>query len=180
VSLLKKIVGYGLGLIGFLVLGSFLLPSHVHVERDIVINAPPEAVYALVSDFQAWDAWSPWANLDPDAEMTITGTGIGQTMTWASENPQVGRGSQVIAAMDAPHTLTTHLDFGNMGLADATFTLTPEGEQTQVTWTLDTDMRAGVPLLQQPLNTYFGFLMDSMVGKDYETGLQNLKTVVEG
>ncbi|NJL47587.1 MAG: hypothetical protein HC929_08995 [Leptolyngbyaceae cyanobacterium SM2_5_2] len=52
------------------------------------------------SDFHSWEAWSPWATLDPKAEMTITGTGLGQTMTWASDNPQVGQGSQVKNCLD--------------------------------------------------------------------------------
>lgn len=46
-------------------------------------------------------------------------------------------------------------------------------------WSLDSDMREGVPLLMQPISTYFGFLMDGMIGPDYETGLQNLKALAE-
>lgn len=34
--------------------------------------------------------------------------------------------------------------------------------------------------LKQPINAYFGFLMDSMLGSDYEIGLQNLKNLAEG
>jgi hypothetical protein len=41
-------------------------------------------------------------------------------------------------------------------------------------------MRAGVPTLLQPISTYFGFLMDGMIGQDYEAGLANLKALVEG
>lgn len=178
-STLQRIAGYGLALILLIIAGGFLLPSAVHVERDIVVNAAPETVYTLISDFHAWDAWSPWAKLDPNAEMTISGSGLGQTMTWASDNPQVGQGSQEIVEMDAPNTLKTHLDFGDMGMADATFTLVPEDDQTRIIWSLDTDSRAGVPFLKQPMSTYFGLLMDDMVGSDYETGLQNLKNLVE-
>ncbi|MGB3199628.1 MAG: SRPBCC family protein [Nodosilinea sp.] len=57
---------------------------------NILVDPPPEQVYALVSDFTAWDSWSPWAKLDPNAEMTISGTGLAQTMSWDSDNPQVG------------------------------------------------------------------------------------------
>ncbi|HOP21120.1 MAG TPA: SRPBCC family protein, partial [Amphiplicatus sp.] len=39
----------------------FVLPDKTHVERSIVINAPQEEVFALVSDFNEWSAWSPWA-----------------------------------------------------------------------------------------------------------------------
>lgn len=179
-KLLTKIAGVLAVLIALVVAGGYLLPSNVHVERDILVDAPPEQVYALISDFNAWDAWSPWAKLDPDAEMTVSGSGLDQTMSWDSENPQVGHGTQSIVAMDEPNSFKTHLEMGDMGQADAAFTLQPEGDQTRVVWSLDTDMREGVPALKQPINTYFGFMMDSMLGSDYEVGLQNLKNQVEG
>ncbi|MEM9450406.1 MAG: SRPBCC family protein [Cyanobacteria bacterium P01_E01_bin.6] len=178
--LLTKIFGVLVGLIVVVVGAGLVLPSTVHVEREIVINAQPDDVFALISDFNEWDAWSPWAKLDPDADMTIEGgAGIGQTMSWSSENPQVGSGSQEIVAMDAPNSLKTYLDLGEMGVADASFALIPENDGTRVVWSLDTDSRERVPLVKQPISTYFGFFMDAMLGGDYETGLQNLKSLAE-
>ena len=112
--------------------------------------------------------------------MTITGSGIGQKMAWASENPQVGNGTQEIVEIESPRHLKTQLEFDGQGVANATFDLTPENGATRVIWSLDTDMRKGISVWMQPINTYLGFLMDSMVGKDYEQGLKNLKDVVEG
>ena len=178
-SLLKKIAGIVLGLVAIVFSVGFLLPSTVHVEREVLVNAQPEEVFALVSNFNAWDVWSPWAKLDPDAKMEIIGSGVGQTMFWSSENPDVGEGSQVIVNLESPRYLETHLNFGDRGVANASFTLTPENEATQVVWSFDTDMREGVPLFLQPVTTYLGFLMDSMVGEDYEIGLQNLKNAAE-
>ncbi|MEO0987594.1 MAG: SRPBCC family protein [Cyanobacteria bacterium J06639_14] len=178
-SLLKKILGAFLMLVVLAVGAGFLLPSSVHVERDLLMDAEPADIFALISDFNAWDAWSPWAQLDPDATMQITGQGLNQTMTWSSENPQVGQGSQVIVSLAAPNLLKTHLDFGSQGMADATFNLVSEDGKTRVVWSLDTDMREGLPLWQQPISTYFGFAMDAMLGPEYETGLQNLKGLVE-
>src|SRR5258708_3350311 len=51
--------------IGFcLVVG--LQPSGFSVERSASVAAPPAAVFALVDDLRAWDAWSPWSKLDPN------------------------------------------------------------------------------------------------------------------
>ena len=163
-------IAYGLG---------FVMPSQVHVERAIAIEAPAEDVFASISDFEAWEAWSPWAKLDPDATMTVMGSGLGQKMVWASDDPEVGEGSQEITALEAPNVLKTHLEFNGQGIADASFELIPRDGVTEVIWSLDSDMREGVPVLAQPISTYFGFAMDSMVGRDYESGLQNLKAVVE-
>ncbi|MBX2863111.1 MAG: SRPBCC family protein [Leptolyngbyaceae cyanobacterium MAG.088] len=175
----SKLIG-GLGAVLLLVfVVGFVLPSQVHVERSLVINAQPTEIFPLISDLGEWNAWSPWAAMDPDAEMTISGTGVGQTMQWHSEDPQVGDGTQEITGLESPSQMTTHLDFGDQGMADATWQLTSQADGTLVTWMLDTDMREGVPTLMQSISTYFGFLMDGMVGKEYEKGLSNLKSLVE-
>ena len=64
-------------------------------------------------------------------------------------------------------------------MADASFDLIAENDETEVTWSLDTDMRAGVPVYMKPFSAYLGFFMDSMIGKDYEQGLKNLQELVE-
>lgn len=176
---LMRLVGLVVGLVGLAFGLGFVLPSTVHVEREITINTPPETIFALVSDFRQWDAWSPWASLDPDASLTITGSGIGQTMTWSSDNPQVGSGTQEVVELERPIYLKTHLTFAGQGESDAAFTLIPDHDVTRVRWSLDTDSREGVPLWQQPIATYFGFALDSMLGSTYETGLQNLKALAE-
>jgi uncharacterized protein YndB with AHSA1/START domain len=178
-ALLQKLAGAFLGVVLLIIGAGFLLPSDVHVERSRLIDAPPEKIFALISDFEEWGSWSPWAELDPDASMQITGSGMGQKMAWSSDNPQVGSGSQEITRLNAPDYLQTHLDFGPNGEADAAFQLIPVGDKTQVVWSLDADMREGVPFLKQPVNTYLGMLMDSMVGQDYETGLANLQALAE-
>ncbi|MEO1620731.1 MAG: SRPBCC family protein [Cyanobacteria bacterium J06632_3] len=179
-SFVRKGVIIVFALAAVMLLGGFILPSQVHVERQALIEASPDAIFTEISDFSQWQNWSPWANIAPDTDYKLEGKGIGQKMTWASDNPEVGSGTQEVTALDSPNLLKTHLDFGDMGVADATFTLEPDDGKTLVTWSLDTDMREGVPLLSKPMSTYFGFFMDSMVGEQYEEGLANLKTVVEG
>lgn len=175
---LKIIGGLATALLMAFIAG-FVLPSQVHVERSLLIDAPPAEIFPLVSDLHQWDAWSPWADMDPNAEIAISGTGVGQTMQWHSEDPQVGNGTQAVTSLQPPNQVTTHLDFGSQGMADATLELMPQADGTLVSWSLDMDARAGVPMLAQPISTYFGFFMDSMIGQDYETGLSNLKRLVE-
>ena len=167
-------------LVAIAIIAGFVLPSQVHVERQMIIDAPPEEVFPHVSDYRAWDAWSPWANIDPDAKMTVEGDGVGQKMSWASDHPEVGTGSQQIVQLDAPRQMKSRMEFENMGVSDIGFSLEPVENKTRVTWSLDTDMREGMPLAKQPMSTYMGFFMDSMVGKSYEKGLATLKSVVEG
>ncbi|MEL6158441.1 MAG: SRPBCC family protein [Cyanobacteria bacterium J06627_32] len=180
----RKSIVVLLAIVAVALLGGFVFPSQVHVERQVLMDASPEKIFKEVGDLSQWGRWSPWANIDPDADFEVDGKGVGQIMTWASNNPEMGSGSQQVTELDSPNRVKTHLDFGEMGVADATFMITPADNEnrgkTLVTWSLDTDVREGVPLLNQPLSTYFGFFMDSMIGDTYEEGLANLKSVVEG
>ena len=69
-----------------------LLPREVTVERWTQINAPASEIYPLVANLEAYQQWSPWANLDPDATYTFGDIpeGVGATMTLASDSPDVG------------------------------------------------------------------------------------------
>ena len=178
-SILKRAIGVLLGVVLLLVGVGFVLPGQVHVERSAVINAPPEQVFAQISDFNSWETWSPWAKMDADASYELSGSGVGQRMVWSSDDPRTGSGSQEVTELDAPRHLGTHLEFDGQGIAEAEFELEPVGSATRVTWSLDTDVREGVPLLMQPFSSYLGLAMDGLIGQDYETGLANLKAVVE-
>ncbi|MEM8569495.1 MAG: SRPBCC family protein [Pseudomonadota bacterium] len=162
-------------LIGLLVGGAFLLPRHVIVVRDIEIDAPPEAIFPEVNSLQAFSEWSPWAEMDPDMEQTFSGPeeGVGNAMTWSSDDPDLGSGSQVIVESVANERVATDLDFGDMGTAAAWFDLEPNDQGTLVVWGVDLDMG------NSPPGRYMGLLMDSIVGADYQIGLQKLKTRVE-
>jgi hypothetical protein len=79
-----------------------LQPSEFRIVRSATISAPAPAVFAQVNDFHSWQAWSPWAKLDPAAKATFEGqsAGIGAIFSWAG-NIEVGEGgssAQAIAA----------------------------------------------------------------------------------
>lgn len=178
-AIFRNVIGGLIGLFLLVVIGGLILPSEVHVERNILINATPAAIFPVVSDLSEWSAWSPWAKMDPDMALTIEGNGVGQTMHWQSEDPMVGTGTQEVTAMTEPSYIQTHLDFGPQGTADAALQLTPQDNGTLVAWSLDTDMSAGVPPLMKPVSSYLRFVLDSAVGQDYEAGLGNLKALIE-
>ncbi len=173
--------GFGF-LLALIIVAGYILPDKVSVQRSITIETKRENIFPLISDFHQWRQWSPWANIDPDAEFIIEGEGLGQKMHWVSQHPQVGSGSQKIAAMMHPEKIVSFLSFQSQGTAKATILLTPEGangDLTNVQWKLETNMREGVPVLMKPMATYAGFFMDRILGSDYEKGLKNLKEVAE-
>ncbi|MEO0750464.1 MAG: SRPBCC family protein [Pseudomonadota bacterium] len=153
-----------------------LLPREVTVERSTLIDAPAGDIYPLVANLEANQAWSPWAGLDPDATFTYNDIpeGVGATMTWASESPDVGNGRMEITQAAENEGLTVALDFGDMGSGTAFWEFKEADGATTATWRLIADMGAG------PIGRWFGLKMDDWVGADYERGLANLKAVVEG
>jgi hypothetical protein len=170
----RKILVSVVGIVLLLLVVGWLLPRHVRIERSIVIERPPAAIYSTVNSFERFWDWSPWAGLDPNLKQSIEGppVGVGATLHW-SGNDKVGTGTQVITASVPDRSVTSDIDFGDMGTAQATFTLEPVANGTRVTWDLDSDMGAG------PIGRYFGPFLDRMVGPDYEKGLAQLKKLVE-
>ena len=178
-SWLRKTLGILASFFAVVVIVGLILPSQVHVERTITIDARSKQIYPLISNFKRWNQWSPWAKIDPNARFKVAGRGLKQKMFWSSDDPLVGQGSQEFIALDKPNHIQTHLDFGKQGMADVSFNLIDDRKETKVIWSLDTNMREGVPVYMKPFSAYLGFFMDSTVGKDYERGLDNLQKLVQ-
>ena len=156
--------------------GAFLLPKEVTVERSIAINAPPADIFPHLNSLKAAGEWSLWLERDPEVQLTYSGpeAGVGAKLAWASDDPQVGNGTQEITLSEPDKRIETALDFGPMGQALAHFDLEEIGGATNVTWGLESDMG------NNPTWRWMGLMMDDWVGGDYETGLANLKALVEG
>ncbi len=174
--ILKWILAVIVVLVAVFIVGGLILPRNIEVSRSVQIDAPADAVFPHVNSLKATQAWSPWLERDPDVVLTFSGAdaGVGAKMAWVSEHPQVGSGAQEITASVENQSVTTALDFGDMGTASATFDLTDSGGGTTLTWGFTADMGGG------PAGRWMGLMMDKWVGADYEQGLANIKTLVEG
>lgn len=155
---------------------AYLLPRNVVVEREVVVNAPPEEVFDHVSSLQAFAEWSPWNDYDPDMSVTFSGpeTGVGNVMEWSSEHPQVGEGRQEIVEVIENELVRTTLDFGGMGTAEAWWALSPAEGGTRVVWGLNADMG------MNPAGRWMGLFLDGLIGADYDSGFARLRAAVEG
>jgi hypothetical protein len=180
--MLKKIL---LGVVGVVVLvvGAVLLiaatkPATFKVERQTVIKAPSAAIFPNLADFHRWGAWSPWEHLDPQMRKTYSGppTGVGSSYSWIG-NSDVGEGRMTVLESVPNEALTLKLEFLKPFEATntTTYTLRPvSGDNgTQVTWSME-----GPNSFMGKVMSVFAS-MDSMIGKDFELGLANLKRVSE-
>lgn len=166
---------YILIFIALLILAGFLLPREIIVERSVYITKPPESVFSYVNNLRNFNSWSPWYQLDPTTEYEYSGpeSGIGATMSWQSENPSVGTGSQTIVTSQPNSLVRMDLDFAAQGQATSEIRLQPQGSGTNVTWWFSTDLGGS------PIARWFGLMVKRMIGQSYEQGLQKLKNLVE-
>lgn len=151
----------------------FSLPTHIHVERSIDINASPGAVFSLVGDLAEFDKWDPWTELDPNMTVEYAGPllGVGSSRSWQG-NDEVGSGVMTVVEYKPNSKAVMSLDFGDMGKGEAAYVLEPVENGTRVTWQFDTDY----PNIVQ---RYFGLMMDGLLGPQYEKGLAKLKPLAE-
>ena len=151
-------------------------PDTFRVQRAASINAPPEKIFALINDFHSWSSWSPYEKKDPTMKRTLSAATNGKGAVYAWDgNKEIGKGSMVITESSPPSKVTIKLDFVKPFEAHniVEFTLEPKGDSTNVTWA----MHGPNTYLAKVMGIFFS--MDRMVGKDFETGLANLKTIAE-
>src|SRR6185369_2319257 len=87
-------------------------PDEFKVSRSATISASPETIFPHVNDLHRWEAWSPWAKLDPDAKYSFAGptSGTGAAMTWEG-NKKVGAGRMTISESRANDRIRFQLEF---------------------------------------------------------------------
>jgi Polyketide cyclase / dehydrase and lipid transport len=151
-------------------------PDTLRVQRAASIHAPAEKIFALIDDFHQWRAWSPYETKDPDMRRTYSGAGSGKGAVYEwNGNKNVGSGRMEILDAPAPNKVVIKLDFISPfeGHNTAEFTLLPQGSATNVTWL----MHGPAPLMSKVMQVFMN--MDHMIGKDFETGLANIKRITE-
>lgn len=175
-KVLKKILLVIVVLVAlFLVVGLFL-PSHYRVERNVTMRARPGAVYAQISSFKNWLQWTAWNQTKyPDMQVKFEGpeSGVGANYSW--EGKSSGQGSIKFARAEPDKGVWFDLDFEQGKYkSQGAIPMAPSGDTVKVTWSNEGDLGSN------PINRYFGLLMDQLMGPDFAEGLNNLKQRVEG
>jgi uncharacterized protein YndB with AHSA1/START domain len=155
-----------------------LMPADFRIARTTTMAAPAPAVFAHVNDFHNWRTWNPWGKLDPAMKQTYVGApaGAGAVYTWVG-NGKVGQGRMTVTESRPSELIRIKLEFLKPFAATNTaeFTFKPAGgDRTVVTWSMagcNTFMGKAMSLVMD---------MDRMIGKNFERGLADMKSVVEG
>ena len=151
-------------------------PDAFRVQRSLTIKAPAATLFALINDFHRWGTWSPWETKDPAMKRTFSGapSGTGAVYAWDGNN-DIGSGRMEILESAPSSKIVIQLDFFKPfeGHNTAEFTLAPQADATTVNWV----MRGPAPFLSKVMQVFMNF--DTMIGRDFEQGLANLKKAAE-
>jgi len=169
-------------LLALVIVGILLLvviagqPDEFRMSRAAKISASPEKIFPHVNELKKWDAWSPWAKIDPDCKITYAGpaAGVDASHAWIG-NRKVGEGKMTVTESVPSSLIRLRLEFLKPFKATnmAEFRFMAEGGQTLVTWSMTGKSNFFFKI--------FGLFMDcdTMAGKDFEKGLASLKGVAE-
>jgi len=175
--MLKKILGVVVALVAVLLVAIAMQPSEFSVERSETYDAPPAEVFAQINDFHLWQAWSPWAKMDPNAKNTYEGpsSGTGAIFRWAGD-ANVGEGNMTITESKPNELIVIRLEFIKpmAGVNTTEFTLTPAADKTVLKW----KMYGPQNFVGKAFHLFMD--MDKMVGTSFEQGLASIKGIVEG
>jgi len=173
-----KIAGIIIGLIfTFILVLVFTVDTEFEMDRSIVIDKPTEEVFDYVKYLRNQYNYSVWGALDPDMKQDFRGTDgtVGFVSAWEG-NDDAGSGEQEIVGMIEGERIDYELRFFEPFESTSYAYLTTEAiseNQTLVTW----GMFGSFP---RPMNIMFLFFdLEEAIGSDYETGLQNLKILLE-
>ena len=171
----KILIALAVGIIIFLIVVA-LQPASFRVVRSATIAGPPPRIFEEVNDLHKWEAWSPWAKIDPACKMTYDGpaAGNGTSMAWVG-NANVGAGRMTITDSRPSESIRIRLDFEKpfKGTNTAEFTFAPKGDQTQVTWSMWGEKN----FITKAIGLFVS--MDRMIGGNFEQGLTQLGSVVQ-
>jgi len=157
-------------LAGTFVLVGILLPGTVEVTRRVEIKAPPEAVFPLLDDLEAWMQWMPWGEVASRLDGPEAGTGARRV--W--DDPELGSGSLTLVESRPPFGVDYEVEVADGAIRfTGTISVEARGAGSLVTWTERADLG------WNPLLGWTALTMDESQGRQLRDGLDRLKARVE-
>jgi hypothetical protein len=175
-KILKKLLFVVAGILVLWLLIALFMPKDYNVERQVVINKPKTEVFDYIKYVKNQDNFSKWNQLDPNMKKSYSGTDgtVGFIYGWNSDNGEAGVGEQEIKNITEGERVDFELRFKEPMEATSMAYMITEGvsdAETNVKWGFNGRM-------PYPFNIFLP-LMKSQLGKDFQTGLDNLKKVME-
>ncbi len=178
VKIVKYLVIAIMAVIALVLVTAIFTKRDYAVEREITIAKPKQDVYNYIKLLRNQVHYSKWVMMDPNAKMDYTGTDgtVGFVSAWDSENKKVGKGSQTITKLADGERMDLGIHFIKPFEGTANAYMTTESvadNQTKVKWGFTGTMKYPMNIMLLCMH------MDDAIGGDLQTGLNNLKGVLE-
>lgn len=167
-----------IGLVALLFFTGLFTKKDYNVEREVTIQKPKAEVFAYIKLLKNQDNFSKWASLDPLMKKSYIGTDgtVGFVSSWQSNIEEVGHGEQEITKIVEGERIDYELRFLKPFASTSSAYMTTEvvdENQTKVKWGFNGHM-------SYPSNLMLLFLdFEELIGNDFQTGLDNLKIILE-
>ena len=157
---------------------ALFMKTDYSVEQNITINATNAEVFDYIKLLKNQDNFSKWAMMDPNMKKSYQGVDgtVGFVSAWDSENEEVGKGEQEIIKISEGKRIDFELRF--LSPFEATspaymITTAISENTTNVAWGFQGH-------IDYPMNIMFLFMnFEQVIGDDLQTGLNNLKVIIE-
>ena len=152
-------------------------PSAFRIQRSVIISAPARVVFAHLEDFHRWSEWSPYEKLDPAAQKSYSGPATGPGSAFHYVGKKLGEGRMTVTGVRPNELVAVRAEFIKPFAAtnQIEFTLTPApaARGVRVTWAMSGNNNFVFKAFGLVVN------IDRMLGKEFESGLADLKRVSE-
>lgn len=151
---------------------ALFLPTSVHIEQKVVIDAPMEKVFSQVNNFHNWQNWSPWKDSTLSTVYEGSREGVGAKMIWT--DPKEGKSIQTIIESTDNKMVVTELIFNKQD-SDARnyFYFAQKSDSVEVSWVMD------VEDLSFPFGRFVGYMIKKGASFNFKKGLESIKNYCE-
>ena len=175
-KILKRILlVIGITIAAILLVAAFV-SKEFSLTKEVVINKPKQEVFDYAKLIKSQEQYSVWVMKDPNIKIEYTGTDgtVGAKSAWESKDKNVGVGEQEIIELKDGESITTEIRFKEPfeGINQALTKVEDAGNgQTKVSSTFSGKST-------YPMNI-MNLFMNSLVGSDMQTNLNNMKANLE-
>lgn len=177
-KILKRVLIVIVILIAIPLVAALFIKGDYAVEREVTIKKPKTEVFDYVKHIKNQNNYSVWNKKDPAAKMEFKGEDgtVGFVSSWDSEMKEVGKGEQEIKSIKEGERIDMELRFKKpFEATDYAYMSTEavDSSTTKVKWGFNGKM-------PYPFNFMCLFMnMDKMLGPDLQTGLDDMKGILE-
>ncbi|MDX1496502.1 MAG: SRPBCC family protein [Salinisphaeraceae bacterium] len=152
------------------VVAGLMMDSQWRVERRAVVNADPTTVYADISRIRGWQEWTAWnTEAYPDMQISYSGPerGVGARQSW-DDGAMTGTVEITAVQPNKGFDYVVSMEEGKYQM-QCSMQVAPADAGAEVIWACEGDS-GGNPFSRLMMAAY-----KPMIGKEFETGLNNLQ-----